>query len=375
MRSRLASAVLVFLLVLTALARAGVAPVSVYVGTYTGGKSKGIYRFQLDLSSGKATSPELAAETKSPSFLAIHPGGKLLYSANEASPGVASAFSIDAGSGKLTFLNEEPTQGSGPCHLVVDRGGKYVLLANYGSGSLSVFPIQADGRLGALRTRIAHQGSSINPERQKEPHAHSINLDPKNRFAVAADLGLDKLMVYRFAPDQGEVLVNRREVPVTPGSGPRHFAFHPDGPFAYVINELSCTVTAFRYDGEKGDLKELQSLSTLPGKLERGFSTAEVVVHPSGKFLYGSNRGHDSIAIFAIDRESGMLKPAGHEPTRGKTPRNFAIEPSGKYLLAENQDSDTIVVFRVDPESGRLSATGEVINVPSPVCVKFLAAP
>ncbi len=351
----------------------------VYVGTYTGPKSKGIYLLRLDLDTGAVTSLGLAAQATNPSFLAIHPNHRFLYAVGEISDfsgkksGAVSAFAIQPKSGKLRLLNQEPSEGAGPCHLVVDRSGKSVLVANYGGGSVAVLPIRKDGHLGEATAFVQHKGSSVNPQRQEGPHAHSINVDSTNRFAVAADLGLDKLFVYRFDPAKGMLAANDPPwVSVKPGAGPRHFAFHPTGRFAYVINEMHCTVTAFAYDADRGVLKELQTISTLPGDVEEGYSTAEVQVHPSGKFLYGSNRGHDSIAVFAIDQETGKLSLVEHQPTQGKTPRNFGIDPTGTYLLAANQDSGTIVVFHIDPKKGKLKAAGEPVEVPTPVCVRFL---
>jgi 6-phosphogluconolactonase len=351
----------------------------VLAGTYTGGKSEGIYAFRLDLATGKSTAPALAAKTESPSFLALHPNRRFLYAVGEGAKleggtsGAVNAFALEAGSGKLTLLNQKPSSGAGPCHLVVDRAGKHVLVANYGAGSIAALAIEADGRLGATTAAIQHRGSSVNPRRQEAPHAHSINLDAENRFAFVADLGLDQVLVYRFDPEKGTLAANDPPAAaVAPGAGPRHFAFHPGGRFAYVINELHCTVTAFAYRAGKGSLEEVQTVSTLPGKREDGFSTAEVQVHPSGKFLYGSNRGHHTIAVFAIDGAKGTLTPLEHEPTRGKTPRNFGIDPTGAYLLAANQDSDTIALFRIDPGTGRLEAQGDLVSVPTPVCVKFV---
>lgn len=353
----------------------------VYLGTYTGPKSKGIYLARLDLASGKLSAPELAAEAANPSFLAIHPNRRFLYAVGEIanfsgqSSGAVSAFALNPETGKLTLLNQQPSQGAGPCHLIVDASGKCVLVANYGGGSVAALPIQENGRLGAAGTFIQHQGSSVNPDRQKEPHAHSINVDRANRFAVAADLGLDKVLVYKLDPAKAALTPNDPpSTSVRPGSGPRHFAFHPTGRFAYVINEMVCTVTAFTYDGDRGVLKELQTLSTLPGELQRGYSTAEVQVHPSGKFLYGSNRGHHTIAVFSIDEQSGQLTHVEHESTQGRTPRNFGIDPTGQYLLAANQGSDTVAVFRIDPKTGQLNPTGQVVEAPAPVCVKFLPA-
>jgi 6-phosphogluconolactonase len=347
----------------------------VYVGTYTGGKSEGVYVFRLDAASGKTTAPELAAKTENPSFLAISPDRRFLYAAGETGGGTVSAFAIDAATGKLAFLNRESSEGAGPCHLVVDRQGKNVLVANYGDGTAASLPITEGGRLGKARSRVAHSGSSADAQRQKGPHAHSINLDPAGRFAVVADLGIDRLMVYRFSPESGELaLKDPGGVPLKPGAGPRHFAFAPGGRFAYAINEMHCTVTAFAYDGE-GGLRELQTLSTLPGEKEKGYSTAEVQVHPSGKFVYGSNRGHDTIAVFKVEGEKGTLALIENQSTRGKTPRNFGIDPTGRWLLAANQGSDTVHVFAIDGETGRLKPAGEAITVPSPVCVKFVPAP
>jgi 6-phosphogluconolactonase len=285
-----------------------------------------------------------------------------------------SAFSVDAKSGKLTLINQQPSEGTGPCHLVVDATGSNVLVANYGSGSVACLPIQDDGSLKKASSAIQHEGSGADPRRQQGPHGHSINLDRANRFAFAADLGLDKVFVYKFDAKTGKLTPNDPPAAVVkPASGPRHFAIHPSGKFAYVINEMTLTVTAFAYDGDKGVLTTLQTISTLPEGAEgNNFSTAEVQVHPSGKFLYGSNRGHDTIAIFAIDPETGKLTPVGHESTQGKTPRNFAIDPTGQYLLAENQQSGTIVVFRIDGKTGKLTATGQTLEVPNPVCIKMM---
>ena len=354
---------------------------SFYIGTYTGAKSKGIYLSTLDPATGEISPPELAAETVNPSFLAIHPKGRFVYAANEIDrfagkrSGAVSAFAIDEKTGKLSFLNQQASGGGAPCYLFVDKAGKSVLVANYGGGSVSALPVQPEGGLGEATAFLQHRGSSVNPARQQAPHAHSINLDPANRFAVAADLGLDKLLIYRFTPGAGLLVPHDPpSAPVPPGSGPRHFAFHPTGRFAYVINEINCTVTAFTYDSQRGELQAIETRSTLPPgqALQPSFSTAEVQVHPSGRFLFGSNRGHDSIVVYAIDQKTGRLTYVENQSTQGKTPRNFGIDPAGRYLLAANQDSDNIVGFRIDPKSGRLSPTGQVIAVGSPVCVKFL---
>ncbi len=353
----------------------------VYVGTYTEGKSKGIYLLELDPASGALTSRRLAAEAVNPSFLAIHPSRRFLYAVGEVDDfggkkaGGVSAFAINPEDGTLTRLNGQSSRGTGPCHLSVDRQGENVLVANYGGGSVAVLPIGADGRLAEASTFIQHSGPVALAERQGGPHAHSINLDAANRFAVAADLGLDKVFVYRFDPAKGTLTPNDPPAgQVKPGSGPRHFAFHPDSRHAYACEEITCEATAFDYDPQAGTLKVNQTLSTLPEGVQvtPRDSTAEVQVHPSGKFLYVSNRGPDSIAIFAIDPQSGRLRAIGHQPTGGKTPRNFGIDPTGTFLLAANQDSDTIVVFRIDPETGLLKPTGHSADVPKPVCVKFL---
>jgi 6-phosphogluconolactonase len=351
----------------------------VYIGTYTDGKSKGIYTCRLDLATGSLSPPGLAAEAKNPSFLSVHPNRRFLYAVNEVDEfagkegGSVSAFTIQPETGKLTLLNQQPSGGGGPCYLVVDKTGKYVLVANYGGGSVSALPVQKEGRLGEATAFVQHRGSSVNPERQEGPHAHSINVDAANRFAVAADLGLDKLLVYRFDSTKGTLTPNDpASASVKPGAGPRHFAFHPKGTSAYVINEMQSTLTAFSYDSGHGVLKELQTISTLPPRFEGENTTAEVQVHPSGKFLYGSNRGHDSIAVYAINPDKGTLTFVEHQSTRGKTPRNFGIDPTGRYLLAANQDSGSVVVFRIDSQTGRLTPIGQSIEVPSPVCVKFV---
>jgi 6-phosphogluconolactonase len=351
----------------------------VYVGTYTGAKSKGIYAFRMN-GEGKLTPVGLVAEVTSPSFLAVHPSRKYLYAVNEVSEfkgkkgeGAVSAFSIDRESGKLTLLNQQPSGGDGPCHLAVDKTGKTVLVANYGGGSIASFPLKSDGSVGEAMSKIQHQGSSANKQRQDKPHAHYITPDSANRYVLACDLGLDQVLVYRFDPKKSDLTSN--EPPfgkVKPGAGPRHLAFHPDGKFVYVNNEIDSTLTAFTYDGKKGLLTEIETVSTLPKDFSGRNSTAEIEMHPSGKFVYVSNRGHDSVAAFAIDEKSGKLTYIEHESTQGKTPRNFAIHPNGKFLLAENQGSDSIVVFSIDSKSGALTPTGEKAEVGSPVCLVFV---
>ncbi|HZV04327.1 MAG TPA: lactonase family protein [Gemmataceae bacterium] len=354
----------------------------VYIGSYTGekSKSKGIYRCEFDAATGKLSEPMLAAEMTNPSFLAIHPNHRSLYAVGETGEfegkpsGAVTAFSIDPESGELKRLNQKPSSGAGPCHVVVDKKGKNVLLANYGAGSAAVLRIEDDGRLGERTAFAQHSGKGTDPARQEGPHAHSINLDAANHYAFVADLGLDQVFVYRFDSDKGSLEKNEPpSAKIEPKSGPRHFAFHPNGRYAYVINELANTVTAMKYDAEKGVLTPIQTISTLPEGYNKQSWTAEVQVHPSGKFLYGSNRGHNSIAVFTIDEKTGKLTAAGHQDEGIKTPRNFGIDPTGKFVLVANQDGDSILVFRVDGQTGALQATGEKVEVGKPVCVKFLA--
>jgi 6-phosphogluconolactonase len=349
----------------------------VFIGTYTGGESKGIYTCELSTADGSIENLNLAAETPSPSFLAISPNKKFLYSVNEVSDfngekaGSVTAYKIDGAS--LVKINAQSTVGDGPCYISVDRTGKHALVANYGSGSIAVLPIRADGSLEPHSAFVQHTGSSVNPERQKEPHAHSLNMDPGNHFAIAADLGLDKLLVYRLDQEAGTLTPNDPPfVQIPPGSGPRHLSFTPNHRFAYVNGEMGNNVVALSWNGEKGAFKVLQSISTLPEGWRGTSWTAQTEVHPNGKFLYVSNRGHDSIAVFRIDR-SGRLSYVENESTGGKTPRNFEIAPGGKFLVAANQDSDSLVVFRIDQNSGALTPAGHQIHAPKPVCVKFLA--
>jgi len=352
----------------------------VFVGTYTDAKSKGIYRCELDVKAGTLGNVELAAETSSPSFLAVRPGDKFLYAVGESvrlegkDVGALDAFTLDPKTGKLGKLNQASSGGGGPCFVTVDRSGANVLAANYGGGSVCCLHLKADGSLGPMTAFVQHKGSSADKGRQEGPHAHSINLSPDNRFAVAADLGLDKLLVYKFDADKGTLTPNDPpSFSTAPGAGPRHFAFHPNGKWAYVINEMGMTLEALNYDAEKGSFSELQTVSTLPkGATGKDFSTAEVVVHPSGKFVYGSNRGQNSIVGFRIDPRDGKLSLIGHQGEGIKTPRNFNIDPTGTFLIVANQDGASLVMFRIDQTSGELKPTGVRVEVPNPVCVKFV---
>ena len=352
----------------------------VYIGTYTGPKSQGIYAYRFDSATGRLSPLGLAAETANPSFLAVDPSRRFLYTVNEVSnfqgqkSGAVSAFALDRTSGKLRFLNQVSSRGADPCYVSLDRTGKFVMVANYSSGNVAVFPMLADGRLGEASAFVQHHGHSVNPQRQEGPHAHMIETSPDNRFVLTTDLGLDEVLVYRFDAVKGTLTPNDPPFGKVPaGAGPRHFTFSPSGKFVYVISEMGSSMTTFSYDAARGALDELQTISTLPKDFKGRNDDAEVAVHPSGKFLYGSNRGHDSIAVFAMDTQKGTLTPIEDVSTRGKEPRNFAIDPTGKYLIAANQNSDSLAVFRIDAQSGRLTPTGQVLEVGSPVCVTFVA--
>jgi len=354
-----------------------------YVGTYTqdGSTSKGIYAYRYDAATQEVTSLGLAAETTNPSWVALHPSGRFLYAVNEVqnyngpNSGGLSAFSVDRATGKLTFLNKVASRGADPCYITVDQSGKYVLVANYTGGSIAAFPISADGTLGNAKAFVQHTGHGLNPKRQEAAHAHSIDLSPDERFAFVDDLGLDELLVYKFDKSKGSLKPNNPPfAKLDAGAGPRHFALHPSGKFAYVVSEMASTVTAFSIELKAGMLHRSQSISTLPDDFKGENDDAEIAVHPSGKFLYASNRGHDSITVFAIDPAKGTLTVVEHASTQGKTPRNFAIDPTGTLLFAENQQSNNIVIFRIDEKTGKLTPTGKVLAVGQPVCVKFLAA-
>ncbi len=342
----------------------------VYIGTYTSGSSKGIYRFDFDLTTGQLSGKTLAGEAVDPSFVAIHPNQRFLYAVDEKNAAI-NAFALDPKTGSLTKLNTVPSKGASPCHIIVDKQGTHVLAANYGGGSYIVVPIGGDGRLGEASSFVQHLAKD-----NHQPRGHSTNLDAANRYAVAADLGLDKLFVYRYDAARGVLTGNDPPgLDLAPGAGPRHFAFHPNGRNAYVINELNSTVNALRYDADHGVLTNLQTLSTLPKDFKGRNSCAEIQVDPSGRFVYGSNRGHNSIAIFTVDAQTGELTPAGHQGEGIKTPRGFGIDPTGRYLLVGSQDGDSVIVFRIDQKTGALTPAGSRVEVSKPVCVKFMAIP
>ncbi len=360
------------------------ATIYMYVGTFTAhqphgrGRAEGIYVLQTDPSFRSFTPVQVVPEAINPSFVALAPERRHLYAVNavpeiDGHPGGAvSAFAVDPSTGALTYLNRQSSHGAGPCHVSIDRTGRWALVTNFHGGSLAVLPIWDDGRLGPATDAIQHHGSGPHPERQQSPHCHSLNLDPANRFALVCDLGLDRVFIYRFDPVGGKLVPNERQpwAQTHPGAGPRHLAFHPSGRYVYVINEIDSTLTTFAYDAAEGTLSEIQSVSTLPDGFSGANSCADVHVAPSGRFVYGSNRGHDSIVIYAIDAGTGRLSYVAHESTRGRNPRNFFLDPTGTILLAANQDSDNVVAFRVDPETGRLAHAGTVAEVSTPVCLK-----
>ena len=348
-----------------------------FIGTYTGKKSKGIYAYRFNTQTGKLTELGLAAETINPSFLAIHPSQKYLYAIGEGGTGTKQgaivAFGIDAAQGKLTRINQQSTVGAGPCSVAVDISGRCALAANYGSGSVVSLPIKADGSLGEAASFFQHAGSSIHPQRQTGPHAHSTDVDPGNRFAFFCDLGMDKVMIYQL--DLATAKLTPHNPPFTsakPGAGPRHLAFHPNGKYVFVINELDNTLVSYTFDSGKGTLTEIHRVPTLPEGFAEKSTCAEVQVHPNGKFVYGSNRGHDSIAVFSVEPASGKLTFVEHQSSQGKSPRYFTLDPTGSWLIAAHQSSDNMVVFQVDPQTGKLKPTGQNLEVGAPVCVKFV---
>jgi 6-phosphogluconolactonase len=353
--------------------------IRVYVGTYTDGASRGIHLLEFDASSGTWTSePALAAASENPSFLAMHPGGRFLYAVNEVRAfrggptGAVSAFAVDASTGHLTLLNQQPSEGTDPCHLVVDAAGRNVLVANYTSGTVAVLPIGPDGRLRPATAVRRVTGSGPVRTRQEGPHAHMVLLAGTGRFALWADLGSDRVRVDRFDDAAGQLEPNNPEgLGIPPGSGPRHLAWHPSGRALYLLNELTSTVSALRFDGARGALEIFQTVSARAAGTGGGSTAAEIAVSPDGRFLYTSNRGDDNIAVFAIDSAAQTLRAAGHAPTGGRTPRSFAIDPSGRWLIAANQGSDSLVVFRLDPVTGLPTAVGAPLAVPKPVCVLF----
>ncbi len=352
----------------------------VYVGTYKGQGSQGIYAYRFDARSGHLTSLGLAAESDNPAFLAVDPSRRFLYASNEVNrfrdqpTGAVSAFAIDRATGKLSFLDEVSAQGPGSAHLRVDRTGKNVVVANYGGGSVTVLTVLDNGQLGEASDFARHTGSSVNRQRQQGPHAHSVAFSPDNRFVVVADLGIDQVIVYPFDAAKGK-LGPSHSVKVNPGAGPRHLTFSPDGRFLYLVSEMASTVTVFAYEPVGGNLTELQTISTLPKGFSGQSAAAEIQILPSGKSIYASNRGDDSLAVFKVDHPKGTLTLVQRVSTEGKTPRSFAIDPSGSWLLAANQRSNNIVTFRISPKTGRLTPTGQILQLSAPVCIEFVPLP
>jgi len=359
-----------------------------YVGTYTQGASRGIYAYRFDETSGRLTSLGLAAETVNPSFVTVDRAGKFLYAVNEvqkyqgAATGAVSSFSIDPDGWKLKPINQVASGGADPCYIALDRSGKYLLIANYTGGTVAVIPVAGDGRLSEASSVLKNEGTpGPVKDRQEGPHAHFIEASARNRFAYVADLGLDRILIYRFDAQKGSLSRGQAAAGATdffsaklaPATGPRHIAFSADGKFMYVIGELDSTVTVFR-NAANETYRAIQKISALPAGFKGQNTAAEIAIHPSGKFLYTSNRGDDSIAVFAIARASGRVSFVEHVSSGGKAPRNFAISPDGSRLLAANQDSGNIVEFSIDPSTGKLSSAGEVAKVPSPVCLVFLSA-
>jgi 6-phosphogluconolactonase len=347
----------------------------ILVGTYTRGESRGIYAFRFDQATGRLSPVGLAAETRNPSFLVTSADGRYLFAVNEVSDfggsrsGSVTSFAIDGGTGKLTQLSVQSTRGADPCHLALDRTGRFLAVANYTGGSVAVMPVSSDGRLGPAAAFVQHEGRGADPKRQDGPHAHQVVFTSDNRFLVVADLGLDGLLVYRFDERSGSLTPNQPPTAkVAAGSGPRHFVFHPDGKRAFVINELSSTITTLDWDASAGTFRTGTSVSTLPAGFEGRNSTAEISLHPGGRFLFGSNRGHDSIAVFALDGKEGLAL-VEVEPTRGQAPRHFMIDESGRWLIAANQASGNLAVFAVDQQTGRLTPAGTPVRAETPVCV------
>jgi 6-phosphogluconolactonase len=352
-----------------------VAELTLYVGTYSRRGSEGIYGLRFDAQTGALTRLGALAGLHNPSFLALHPNGRIVYSVCEdEQAGSVAAIALHGESDASPVLNGQSTRGDSPCHLAVDPTGRWLVTANYSSGSVVLHPIREDGSLEPSSDLVQHSGHGPRADRQASPHCHSVTFDPSGRFIIVADLGIDRLMLYTIDPQRGK-LVPHRSVGVAPGAGPRHFAFHPSGDHGYLINELGNTVVGYHWDAETGVLDPLQTLSTLPADFTGESYCADLHVHPAGTFLYGTNRGHDSLAIFRVDPKIGLLEATGHVSTEGQHPRNFALTADGCWLLVANQDTDNIVIFRVSPDGGQLELTSELTGIPAPVCLLFAERP
>lgn len=348
----------------------------VYIGTYTEGGSGGIHAFRFDTSSGVLAAIGQAAVLPNPSYLAVSAGGRFLYSVLETTTfegrhgGAVGSFAVEVKTGALTALNVQPTEGGDPCHISIDRENRFLFASNYGEGTVSAFPLNADGTIAPVSSILRHTGSGPVAGRQESPHAHFAALSPDGKYLCAVDLGVDSVFLYPSSPDAFVASAGRLTVKLKPGAGPRHIAFHPSGRYAYVVTELSNEVVAFAYSPEYG-LRELQYVPALPPGYAGESWCAAIHVSPDGKTLYASNREHDSIAVFAIDEMSGRLDPVQYAAAGGRWPRDFAVDPTGRYLLAANQKSDNLVVFKIDEKDGRLEETGITAGVPMPTCVKF----
>ncbi|GAB3987570.1 lactonase family protein [Spirosoma daeguense] len=343
-----------------------------YVGTYSLRGSEGIYVFEFDRKAGTMQPLQSVSNVKSPSFLALHPSGNYLYSVNEGADksGGVSSYAVDKATGKLQFLNSQSSLGAGPCHISVDKTGKTAFVSNYGGGSLAVLPIKSDGTLGEPTDKVQDEGSGPNTKRQEKAHVHSATLAPDNRFLYVADLGIDKVNIYDIDLVNSKVKpANPAFASVSPGSGPRHFTFHPNGKYAYLVEELTSTVAAFTLNAKTGELTLIQdNVKTLPENFTEQNTSADIHIDPSGKFLYQSNRGYNGLAIFAIGND-GKLTKVGEQLTEGKTPRNFLIDPKGEYIFVAHQDTDNITIFKRDAKTGKLTYTGQSVKVPAPVCI------
>jgi 6-phosphogluconolactonase len=346
-----------------------------YFGTQRSGTNIGLSIAHFDTDSGVLTKPELAIQAAAPAFFTIAPDGRHLYTCNAANPGGVSAYEIEPHTGALKFLNRVSSGGSGPCYVSLDQTARFAFVANYSSGNIAVFAIKPDGSLGERTAFVQHAGSSINPQRQTHPYAHSIIVDPSNRFALVADLGVDKIFIYRFNEKDGSLKTNNPPfATIAPGSGPRHVKFHPNGRWFYLINEIASTIVGFKWDSATGSLAEFQTISALPDDFKGTNTSAEIEVHPDGKFLYASNRGDDSITVFGIDQNTGKLNLVQRASCGGRTPRFFTFDPTGKWLLCSNHGSDNTVIFRVDEHTGKLTNAGDPVSVPYPFCERFLPA-
>jgi 6-phosphogluconolactonase len=354
----------------------------VFFGSHSVGPDRGISVARFDSATGVLTKPELTLVTPAPAFFVLHPDGRHLYAcnSNDFAKGytgeTVSAYAIEPASGRLSLVNQQPSGGADPTYLALDSTSRHLLVANYKGGSVAVLAIRPDGSLGERTAFFQHTGSSVDPKRQTQPYAHCVRLDPANRVALVADLGVDKVFVYRFDPRDGSLVPGDPPfVKVTPGAGPRHLAFHPSGRLVYLVNEMACSIVAYAFDPARGTLAELQTISALPAGFKDASTSAEIEVHPGGRFLYATNRGHDSIAVFAIDAVKGTLALVEHVASQGRSPRNFAFDPGGRFMIVTNHVSDNAMVFRIDEASGRLAPVGQPVAVPSPFGVRFLRLP